>query len=256
MFSTVQDVKNALAPSGVITGTAATLSDVQITDAINEADSTIRSMIGNIYSIPLLPVDPPTDPPTTYGQEPVRYWSRDIAAFLATLTFKRNQDVSENDPVRLRFNLAMKSLQDIRDGKATLPFPPADGDADAGAAVFNTVPHLFTPLDSGYGWRYGWGPYVEEMSSPTPAPSPGGTVADGKSAYEIAVENGFTGTVTQWLASLVGPQGSPGTPGSPGADGTDGTNGTDGVSPVVGQVTAIENVPAGAPVGSLWVVTG
>lgn len=34
----------------------------------------------------------------------------------------------------------------------------------------------------------------------------------GKSAYEIAVMNGFDGTVEEWLASLVGPQGEKGDP--------------------------------------------
>jgi hypothetical protein len=36
----------------------------------------------------------------------------------------------------------------------------------------------------------------------------------GKSAYEIAVENGFVGTEAEWLESLQGPQGPPGLPGS------------------------------------------
>ncbi|CAL9665083.1 hypothetical protein SUDANB1_07170 [Streptomyces sp. enrichment culture] len=45
---------------------------------------------------------------------------------------------------------------------------------------------------------------------PTQAPG-GGTVGEpGKSAYEIAVDDGFTGTVTEWLASLVGPEGQQG----------------------------------------------
>lgn len=38
---------------------------------------------------------------------------------------------------------------------------------------------------------------------------------DGLSAYEIAVKNGFVGTVQEWLASLVGPKGSKGDPGQP-----------------------------------------
>ena len=260
MYSTVKDVKDALAPTAQQNGTAATLSDTQIADAINEADAVINTYLGSIYTIPLLPVDPPTDPPASYGQEPVRYWSRDIAAFLATLTFKRNQDVPADDPVRLRFNLAMKMLDDIKNGKTTLPFPPAGGNDGAGAFVFNTIPHMFNPLDSGYGWRYGFMPYVQEETSYTPPPTaPGGDVADGKSAYEVAVENGFVGTVSQWLASLVGPQGNPGVdgaPGAPGADGVDGADGADGTSMVVGQVAAIEDIPPGSPVGSLWVVTG
>ena len=36
---------------------------------------------------------------------------------------------------------------------------------------------------------------------------PGEPGADGKSAYEVAVENGFSGTVEEWLASLTGPAG-------------------------------------------------
>ena len=37
-----------------------------------------------------------------------------------------------------------------------------------------------------------------------------GTGADGKSAYQIAVEHGFSGTETEWLASLKGPIGETG----------------------------------------------
>ena len=43
-----------------------------------------------------------------------------------------------------------------------------------------------------------------------PAGAAGAAGADGKSAYEVAVDNGFVGTEAQWLASLVGPAGSGG----------------------------------------------
>ena len=45
---------------------------------------------------------------------------------------------------------------------------------------------------------------------------------DGKSAYEIAVANGFTGTEVEWLESLKGSNGRDGVDGKDGADGTDG----------------------------------
>jgi len=35
-------------------------------------------------------------------------------------------------------------------------------------------------------------------------------IPQGKSAYEIAVANGFTGTITEWLNSLKGPKGDKG----------------------------------------------
>ena len=44
----------------------------------------------------------------------------------------------------------------------------------------------------------------------------------GKSAYEIAVDNGFVGTEAEWLASLKGE------PGDNGQNGSNGTNGQDG----------------------------
>ena len=53
---------------------------------------------------------------------------------------------------------------------------------------------------------------------------------DGKSAYECAVESGFTGTETEWLASLRGPQGIQGIPGRDGRDGKDGKQGIQGVA--------------------------
>ncbi|MDE6520418.1 MAG: hypothetical protein K2K91_08220, partial [Ruminococcus sp.] len=51
---------------------------------------------------------------------------------------------------------------------------------------------------------------------------------DGLSAYEIAVENGFIGTVSEWLESLKGSDGLPGKDGINGVDGKDGRNGVDG----------------------------
>ena len=52
---------------------------------------------------------------------------------------------------------------------------------------------------------------------------------DGKSAYAIAVENGFEGDEAAWLASLKG------------ADGKDGVDGTDGAAGKSAYATAVEN---------------
>ena len=50
----------------------------------------------------------------------------------------------------------------------------------------------------------------------------------GKSAYEVALDDGFGGTVSQWLASLVGPQGPQGIQGIQGIQGPAGADGADG----------------------------
>lgn len=64
---------------------------------------------------------------------------------------------------------------------------------------------------------------------------------DGKSAYEIAVDNGFVGNEAAWLASLVGPQGDPGADGTDGTDGTDGSDGTNGTDGKSAYEIAVDN---------------
>jgi uncharacterized protein YpmB len=67
----------------------------------------------------------------------------------------------------------------------------------------------------------------------------------GKSAYELALDDGFVGTESAWLASLVGPQGIPGLSvkgdkgdqGEPGVDGVNGQDGAPGVDGVDGVGT-------------------
>ena len=53
---------------------------------------------------------------------------------------------------------------------------------------------------------------------------------DGRSAYEIATENGFVGTAAEWLESLKGRDGKDGLPGKDGKDGADGLPGRDGTN--------------------------
>lgn len=58
---------------------------------------------------------------------------------------------------------------------------------------------------------------------------------DGKSAYEIALENGFVGTETEWLESLKGLDGKDGINGKDGSDGVPGQDGIDGQNGADGQ---------------------
>lgn len=53
----------------------------------------------------------------------------------------------------------------------------------------------------------------------------GQDVTDGKSAYEIAVDNGYVGTETEWLGSLKG------------NNGNNGTDGQDGITPHIDPTT-------------------
>ncbi len=58
---------------------------------------------------------------------------------------------------------------------------------------------------------------------------------DGLSAYDIAVENGFVGTVSEWLESLKGSDGLPGKDGINGSDGKDGRDDVNGQNGADGE---------------------
>jgi hypothetical protein len=63
--------------------------------------------------------------------------------------------------------------------------------------------------------------------------------ADGKSAYDLAVESGFVGTLAQWLASLEGADGPAGANGAAGIQGPQGLQGPQGVQGPAGTVAPI-----------------
>jgi hypothetical protein len=59
--------------------------------------------------------------------------------------------------------------------------------------------------------------------------------SQGKSAYEIAVSNGFAGTEAEWLASLDGLDGADGATGADGTNGVDGAQGDQGIQGITGN---------------------
>lgn len=162
MYSSPADVRNALTPGAVeddVT-TAASFEDDQITDAIKEADGMIDTYLSGRFGIP---TDPDATPPSSVAVYPVRAWSRDIAAYLATLTYRKSKDLQPDDPVRLRFNWVIGVLEKIAAGDLTpnLPQPPtpSDGFGPQGAFVYNQYNgKLFTMADvfcpPGRGWTY------------------------------------------------------------------------------------------------------
>lgn len=77
-------------------------------------------------------------------------------------------------------------------------------------------------------------------SKPGPPGKDGSNGKDGKdglSAYQVAVNNGFTGTAQEWLNSLRGQPGRDGVDGKPGKDGSPGEDGHDGVTPHIDATT-------------------
>lgn len=170
-YSTVIEVRNALSPgafddgdapysNGNLTRTAADLSNEQLDDAIAEADSLIDSYIGGRYATPVL-LDF-SGAPYLAVPHPLDYWSRNLAAYNATLTYRKSQDFTDNDPVARRYTLTMAALTSVRDGKSTLNIPiNATDSGQVGAGpVYNNYPYeLFPTRDFDLAPAIAPGPY-------------------------------------------------------------------------------------------------
>ncbi len=77
---------------------------------------------------------------------------------------------------------------------------------------------------------------VYDLEQQPPGSGPAGPQgADGRSAYEVAVDNGFPGSEQEWLDSLKGEQGERGETGPQGPAGEDGQDGQDGEDGADGQ---------------------
>jgi phage gp36-like protein len=110
-YCSVVDVRNALAADGQTSGTntAADMDDSTLTDSIAEASSVVDTYVGGPYS--------PAD--SVPGM--VIYWTRDIAAFLATCVWRRSKDFETLDPVLLRYQQAVARLAGLFDGTTAMP---------------------------------------------------------------------------------------------------------------------------------------
>ena len=91
-----------------------------------------------------------------------------------------------------------------------------------------------------------------EQGEAGPAGEAGKDGAAGKSAYELAVEKGFNGTLEEWVASLAGANGAVGATGVAGKDGKNGEDGADGRIGFV--VSDAEELQAALSVNNAYVV--
>src|SRR4051812_32630014 len=132
-YSTPEMVRKAFVPSsdGTLpaakTYTAADLSDDQLIDAIGEADGLIDSMIGRFFTTPVVEV-------AGAIPHPIDWWSRNLAAYNAYLSFRQGQDFSDQDPVARRYQATLAALQAVNAGTASLDLPRQSGDNRAAGA--------------------------------------------------------------------------------------------------------------------------
>jgi phage gp36-like protein len=120
LYTTRDEVRLALSPGGDVAdeGSAASLSDDDLDDAVADAQAEVDARIGgNRFTAATVP-------------ELVQNLTRDIAAYLATLTHRRGDPIDPNDPVQKRYDRAQGILRDIQAGKIELTGEP-DESVDA-----------------------------------------------------------------------------------------------------------------------------
>jgi phage gp36-like protein len=142
IYTTVDDVRGALAPGGTDTRageTAASLSDTELEDAIQEAGELVDARLGERYSTPFTPPYPPL----------ISQIARDLAAYGATLTNRKGQPLNDRHPVQLRYDQATDLLDKLSSGSAVID--TGDEEAAPGStAVVNVIDgSLFDPWDFG-----------------------------------------------------------------------------------------------------------
>lgn len=146
MYATLEDVRLALVTGGGSTdgSSAASLPDDQIIDSIREAQSMVETYVASNFTW-----DRTLEP----SVDPVRWLTRDVAAYLATLVYRRGKDLAATDPVALRYAHALRVLSDISTGRVTIVDPTAPTEAVGEPEAYNLYEgHLFGLSDFSLGY--------------------------------------------------------------------------------------------------------
>lgn len=131
-YTSISALRQVLAPDGstdVTLGTAASLSDAELQEAIDEAAAEINARLAGRYSVPL----------TAPAPVIVEKINRDLAAYMATLVYRRNIPLPAEDPIRLRYARALDLLKGIGSGVIELTTDTGALGQSSEAYVVNTI---------------------------------------------------------------------------------------------------------------------
>lgn len=139
LYATLADLRLTMDGTDSGTGTAATLTDAQLTLALQAASNRVSVYAGNVFD----GSNPQATPPDIFHD-----LTLDLAAFWATVTYRKSKALAPDDPVRLRYNDAQGILNAVRDGKLRLDVVPPGGVGEETGIVINNIPNIFTGDDS------------------------------------------------------------------------------------------------------------
>lgn len=139
LYATVADLQAVMAGTDSGTGTAAQLTDAQLTLALYAASNRVSVYAGNMFDSSA----PDADPPAILHD-----LTLDLACFWAAKTYLKYKAVEATSPIYIAYKDAMSILSDVRDGKILLDPVTAPGIGSETGAVINRLPPIFTGNDS------------------------------------------------------------------------------------------------------------
>jgi Protein of unknown function (DUF1320) len=143
LYADVSDLRLVLDGTDAGTGTAAQLTDQQLTLALTAASTRVSTYTGTVWD---------SSTPQAIPPDLLHDLTLDLAAWWATTYYLKHKDMGPQHPIQLRYNEAKMVLQDLRDGKIR---PDAQAPGSAGAEtghVINPLPNIFTFEDSNTTW--------------------------------------------------------------------------------------------------------
>jgi len=139
-------LRDVLGGTENLAGTAASLSDDDLTSAIDQAQAEVDGRLAVRYETPM------TNPPQL-----VIDLTADIAAYIATLVYRRGEPIVPGEPILLRYQRAEALLAQAAAGTLTLPTDTTTPTADGSPTVVNPIDgDLWCAADFGLAPAQGW----------------------------------------------------------------------------------------------------
>lgn len=139
LYATTSDLQQVLSGTDAGVGTAAQLSNEQLTLALTAASTRISTYTGNVWD---------SSTPQAVPPDLLHDLCLDLAAWWATRYYSKHKDMDPNHPVVLGYTEAMKVLDAIRAGTIRPDVQAPGGVGQETGHVNNPLPNIFTREDS------------------------------------------------------------------------------------------------------------
>lgn len=139
LYATISDLRTVLGSTDPA-GTAAQLTDAQLTYALTAASTRVSAYTGSVWD---------STTPQAVPPDLVHDLTLDLACWWAATYYAKNKELGPQHPIVMRYTEAKAVLQDIRKG-VIRPDPTTAGTVGQEVGYINNpIPPVFTSADSG-----------------------------------------------------------------------------------------------------------